>query len=189
MSTSSPTSRGNCHCSNCRASTGSAVRRDRARQARDPRRSGHAARVGHGRREPHTVRDLRIAALFGRSGRRLRARGDGVAGRRPDGPSDRAHLRRLEGAVVRDHRRSAARRRTLGALPPRARGSPPARSPRGTWCSARPDARHESASPASGRSSSPRARRCRSAARCTPGPASPTSGHRARSARTSRVTR
>jgi Glutathione-dependent formaldehyde-activating enzyme len=142
MSTSSATSRGNCHCSNCRASTGSAFK----------------PFVGIERDKLEILEGADTLLVWG--------------------TDDANHIRcGICGSLL------------LGALPPRVRGSPPARSPSGTWCSARPDARHESPSPAAGRSSPPRARRCRSAARCTPGPASPTSGHRARSARTSRVTR
>jgi len=53
------------------------------------------------------LRCMRIALVLRRPRRRFRARGDGLAQRCSDDPTVRAHLRRLEGAVVRDHRRSA----------------------------------------------------------------------------------
>ena len=77
----------NCHCSNCRASTGSAFKPfagiEREGSKRVAVEGGDALSVGRrGRRNRRRVRHLRLAALLGGSRRRLRPRRHGLAGRR-----------------------------------------------------------------------------------------------------------
>ena len=109
----------NCHCSRCRAATGSAfkamagIERDKLEVA-----DGALAPDRRRRRaERHALRGLRLAALLGGAGRRIRARRARLARGRPEHPADAPHLRRVEGALVRDHRRPAAVRgaRTMSA--------------------------------------------------------------------------
>src|ERR671935_655582 len=85
-----------------------AVRRHRAREARGHRGRGRAPRRRRRRAERHALRGLRLAPLLGRAGGQMGARRARLAHRRADAAAGEAHLRRLQGAVVRDHRRPAA---------------------------------------------------------------------------------
>src|SRR4051794_14132152 len=90
-----------------------AVRRPSAGAAPGHRGRRPPARLGRGGRESHALRRVRFAALFRRARRRVRPRRPGLARRRALGSPDEAHLRGLEGAVVRDHGRVAAASRVL----------------------------------------------------------------------------
>ena len=107
----------NCHCANCRRATGSAFK-PFAGIARDKLRitggADHLMIFGDDNRPRRALPGVRFAALFGGARRRLRPRRHGHPGRRPGHPPEQAHLRRLEGAVVHHHRRSAAIRRACG---------------------------------------------------------------------------
>ena len=92
-------------------------RRHRAGEARAHGRSGFPARLRGRRPQPHALRCVRLAALLGCAGRRLRARCNGIARRCAVHPAERAHLRRLEGTLVRDHRRPASERGVRLARP------------------------------------------------------------------------
>jgi hypothetical protein len=114
----------NCHCSNCRASTGSAfkpfagIERDKLEVV-----EGADTLLVWGEPDAnHTRCGICGSLLYSvvASGAR-RARRARVARRRAVDPADRAHLRRLEGALVRDHGRPAAVRGVL--TPPRPRGT------------------------------------------------------------------
>lgn len=120
-----------------------ALGRDRAREADGDQGHGHAAPRRRSRRPPRdTLRDVPLAALLDGL-RRQGPRAVGVAERRARSQADRAHVRRLEGAVVRDPRRpSPARRVPLGDLT----GSPGAERLR-----ARRAASHSSSGPWGGR--------------------------------------
>ena len=107
----------NCHCSNCRAATGSAfkafagIEREKLEITKG---QDDLLADRRGGRERHALSPVRLLPLLRRAGRRVRARRDGVARRRSEHPPDGAHLRRLQGAVVRDHGRPAAVRRARG---------------------------------------------------------------------------
>src|SRR5919202_493298 len=85
-----------------------AVRRHRAGEARAHRGRGRAPRRRPRRAERHALRSLRLAPLLRRPGGRVGARRTRLAPRSADAAAGEAHLRRLEGAVVRDHGRPAA---------------------------------------------------------------------------------
>src|SRR5829696_2306761 len=89
-----------------------ALRRNRAREAPSHRGRRPDDR-GHLRRESHAVRPVWIAPLLGRTQRRVRACRAWIARRRAEHPADRAHLRRVQSALVRDHGRTAAERGVL----------------------------------------------------------------------------
>ena len=108
----------NCHCSNCRASTGSAFKPFAGieREKLEVVAGADTLLVWGDDDANHTRCGICGSLLYSvvRDGA-LGARRAGVARRRAEHPADRAHLRRLEGAVVRDHGRAAAGR---GALAP-----------------------------------------------------------------------
>ena len=101
----------NCHCSQCRAATGSAFKSFAGIE-----KEKLTITDGRGASQRHPLCGVRLVPRLGGAQRRVRARRDGVAGRRSYHPAGRAHLRRLQGAVVRDHRRSAAARGVRLAL-------------------------------------------------------------------------
>ncbi len=72
-----------------------------------------AARLGRRRSQPHTLWELRLASLLGRSRRCLRPRRHGLTCGRARDSTDRAHIRRLESALVRNHGRPSTIRRVL----------------------------------------------------------------------------
>lgn len=101
----------NCHCSNCRCTTGSAFKpfagigRDKFRLTTGDDRlliygdeNGHDAHCGH----------LRLARLFVGPRWRLRPCRHGDADGRSRYSAERTYLRRFKGAVVHDYRRPAA---------------------------------------------------------------------------------
>ena len=101
----------NCHCSNCRRATGSAfkpfagIERDKLRVIKGE----DDLMISSDRKlRRHTLQGVRLVSLFGGPRRRLCSRHHGNSRRRSNHPSEQAHLRRLEGAVVRNHRRPAA---------------------------------------------------------------------------------
>src|SRR6266508_1868020 len=65
---------------------------------------------------------VRILPVLCGAERRLGARLHGVVGRHSDHPSDAPHIRRLQGSLVRDHRRPAAIRRARHITVPREAG-------------------------------------------------------------------
>ena len=101
----------------CRRATGSAFK-PFAGIARDKLRitggADHLMMFGDDIGHDARCQGVRLAALLGGARRRLRPRRHGYAGRRSGHPPEQAHLRRLEGAVVHHHRRSAAIRRACG---------------------------------------------------------------------------
>ena len=106
----------NCHCSNCRASTGSAfkpfagIERDRLEIVEGADR----LLVWGDDDANHTRCGVCGSLLYSvvREGVWVHVALGSLADDAVD-PADRAHLRRVEGAVVRDHGRSAAERRVL----------------------------------------------------------------------------
>ena len=94
-----------------------AAPRPARRSSRSPASSGRSSRsrtawIGSSssERKTRTTRVARRAVppLLRGAGRRLRSRRAGVARRRSHHSARRAHLRRLQGILVRDHRRPAA---------------------------------------------------------------------------------
>lgn len=111
----------NCHCSNCRAGTGSAFKAFAGiERAKLEVVEGADRLLVWGEDDAnHTRCGVCGSLLYSVVRGRVRARRARVARRPPVDPAERAHLRRLEGALVRDHGRPAAERRVLasGASP------------------------------------------------------------------------
>ena len=106
----------NCHCSRCRAATRWAfkafagIERDKLAVT-----EGDDLLMVFGEDDLNDTRCAECGSLLYSVVREggLGARGDGLAGGRPDDPPERPHLRRLEGAVVRDHGRPPADKEEL----------------------------------------------------------------------------
>jgi hypothetical protein len=106
----------NCHCSNCRASTGSAFKPFAGIEREKLRVTGGGDKLMIvGEPDENHTRCAECGSLLYsvvRDGAYVHV----ALGSLEDEPGirpDRAHLRRLEGAVVRDHRRLAAERGVL----------------------------------------------------------------------------
>jgi len=105
----------NCHCSNCRATTGSAflpwgeIEREKLRVTKG---AGSLLVIG----DPDTYHELRcesvpVASLLDCARLRICPRSVWLTDRRANAQADSAHVRRLEGSVASDPRRPPSARR------------------------------------------------------------------------------